>query len=73
MAADVLAFTGSTTADEPAESLLEKAKAWGMTRCLVVGDDENGKLRIGGSISDVAELLFLLKRAERNLLDAVDD
>lgn len=67
--AEILQFTGMTTLDEPPPQLLEKAKAWGMTRCVVVGFDEQGELCFGGSFGDTACALLMLKLAERQLLD----
>lgn len=69
MSAEILSFTGMTCVDEPPEQLLEKAKAWGMERCVVVGFDEAGELCFGGSFGDTACALLMLKLAERQLLD----
>ena len=71
MTADVVSFTGETTLDEPPAGLLEKAKDWGMVRCLVIGTHEDGSLAIGGSFSDVGEMLLLLERAKRDVLAGV--
>lgn len=71
MTGEVVQFKGTIYGDELPESVLEKAKAWDMARALIIGVTEDGELRMGASFSDVAELLLLLKRAERDLMEGV--
>ena len=69
---DVVAFNGITTADEPPESVLEKAKDWDMGHCLVIGCLPDGELIWGGSTSDMQLALTLLERARFRLLSELD-
>lgn len=65
---NVLAFTGATTVPEPPEQFLEKAKAWKMRRCIVIGEDENGGLVWGGSFSEAATINWLIDLAKYDLM-----
>lgn len=66
----VVPFTGITILPEAPETLLEKAKAWGLERVLVVGMTANGEFIMGGSHSEIAESVLLLELAKRDFLDA---
>jgi hypothetical protein len=67
---EILKFTGLSRIPEKPEAILEKAKDWGMERCLVLGwKSENGKLVFGGSHCEVADLVLLLEAAKKALLD----
>lgn len=68
MSENVLPFTGATTVPEPPEQILEKAKAWNMRRCIVVGEDENGELVWGGSFSEADGINWLLDLAKYDLI-----
>lgn len=63
MSENITPFTGFTRHPEPPESLLEKAKLWGMDKCVVIGTNENDELIFGGSFSGEADILFLVMRA----------
>lgn len=65
----VIPFTGFTTLSEPCESLLEKAKLWGMEKCLVIGIDEEGALLFGGSFWNEGESILMLERAKKIIVD----
>lgn len=57
-----------TTVDEPPEQMLEKAKAWGMKRCVVLGEDADGKLVWGASFSDAETINWLLDLAKYDII-----
>lgn len=65
---EVLKFRGITTVDEPPESILEKAKGWGMTQCVVLGFDEHAGLKFGGSLSDAGQIMLMLEAARLELI-----
>jgi hypothetical protein len=54
--------------DEAPEITLEKAKAWGMKRCVVVGESPDGKLIFGMSFSDVETINWMLDLAKAQLI-----
>lgn len=68
--AEVVSFPGDTVADWPVDVALEKAKNWGMERCVIVGTDPDGNLRFGGSTSDIAYMNFVLDMAKADLIGA---
>lgn len=65
---ELIQFSGITCVPEPPEGVLEKAKSWGMDRCLVLGFTEDNETRFGGSFSQLGDMLILLELAKRNLL-----
>lgn len=65
---EVLKFKGITTVDEPIDNILDKAKSWGMIKCVVIGLDENGALKFGGSLSDAGEIMIMLEAAKLDLI-----
>lgn len=67
--ADVVYFGGTTTAPEPAESALEKAKRWELDSVIVVGLKEDGELVVGGNRSDTPLLLYMLAHAAKFLME----
>ena len=67
--ADILRFDGMTFLPESPESVLDKAKEWGMTRCMIVGSNENGDLVFGGSFADAGDMVLLLELAKKFVLD----
>jgi len=70
---EVLPFEGLTTVEIPPAELLDKAKEWGMTKCLVIGVDVDGDLCFGGSFSDVPLINLLLDHAKLHILDVDGD
>lgn len=66
---DILKFTGNTLVDITADELLDAAKTWNMTKCIVVGVDEDDELCFGGSTSDVPMINWLLDLAKQQLLN----
>jgi FMN phosphatase YigB (HAD superfamily) len=53
-----------TDSDDTPQNILEKAKEWGMKACVIIGEDENGKLRFGGSHNDPRLISWLLTQAQ---------
>ena len=62
-----------TTVDLPAEKVLVAAIAHDLKDVVVVGTREDGSLYFAGTSSDGPEVLWLLERAKRKLMDIVDD
>lgn len=71
--ADVLKFSGETTLPETAESVLDNAKAWGMTKCIVIGWKDGKDFVFGGTHCEVGENLLLLEMARTKLIEVVND
>jgi len=69
---EVVSFTGVTRLPEAPETILEKAKAWKMTRCLVIGWNENGEFVYGGSHCEMAENVLLLEIAKKHHLANIE-
>lgn len=67
--AEILKYEGLTTLSEPAESVLEKAKGWGMDRCVIIGYRQDGSLAFGGNHAEAPEILMLLELAKKWLLE----
>lgn len=68
MSAEIVHLGTVTCVIEPPEQVLEKAKAWGMDRCLILGFDEDGALHMGGSFSNLAEMVLLLEAGRHRLM-----
>lgn len=68
---NLVIFDGITLMDEPFEQLLEKAKEWPINRCLVVGYDAEGAVLVGGSFSDIPEIVLLLEAAKRFFIEDI--
>lgn len=71
MSDNITQFPGITTAPEPAESALEKAKDWRLENVLIVGCNEDGELIWGGNFSDVERMSWLLECAKIELMRTV--
>lgn len=69
MVNEVVPFPGNTILPEAPNSILEKAKTWGLERCLVIGWDDNGEFIHGGSHCDIAGNILLLELAKKRQLD----
>ena len=67
--AEIIKFSGLTSLPEPPKTLLQKAKKWGMKKCIVIGTDAEGKTIFGGSFSDAAEIVLLLELAKKFVLE----
>jgi hypothetical protein len=59
-----------TTLDIPAERVLRNAA--GITTAVVLGYNEDGSFYFASSVADGAEVLWLLKLAEKRLLEIGD-
>ena len=62
-----------TTLDLPAEKVLVAAIAHDLKEAVVIGTREDGSLYFAGTSSDGPQVLWLLERARRKLMDIVDD
>lgn len=69
---DMLRFEGMTKVEIPPEELLDAAKSWEMTKCMVLGIDVDGELCFGGSFSDVPLMNLLLDHAKRYVIETED-
>lgn len=56
--------------DEDPAITLEKAKAWGCKRVLILGETEDGKLIWGGSFSDTPVMNWMLDICKAELIEA---
>lgn len=65
---NILEFTGLTSIKEPVDIVLEKAKLWGMDRCIILGFGEGAELIFGGSFSESGEILLLLELGKMEVL-----
>jgi hypothetical protein len=70
--ADILHFTGNTILPADPIEILEKAKAWGLERVVVLGWKEGGEFMFGGSHSEVAEANLLLDLGKRALIGTIE-
>ena len=71
---DILQFSGITKVEVSTTEMLEAAMKWEMTKCVVVGINEDGELCFGGSFSDISLINLLLDRAKQCVLsDDMDD
>ncbi len=68
---NVVQFSGITTIDESPQTTLEKAKCWGMEKCMVIGLDANNQLCFGGSWSEAGEMLLTLEAAKQQIIQTV--
>ena len=67
--ADIIKMGGLTFAPESPESVLEKAKGWGMERCIVAGFNERGGLIFGGSFAEAGDIVLLLEMAKKFVIE----
>ena len=65
---DILNFEGLTTVETPPEEVLQAAKSWEMTKCIVIGIDVDNELCFGGSFSDLPLMNLLLDYAKQHIL-----
>jgi len=68
MTDNVVDFTGSTRVEVSPSEVLKMAEQWGMTRCIIIGEDDDGLMMFGGSFSDTALINLLLDRAKAEVL-----
>lgn len=65
---NVVLFTGLYWADEPADTILQK-QLGAYDKLLIIGWDKEGEFRFSGSLSDKRDILFLLKKAEKFIME----
>lgn len=65
---DVVKFDGLTTADEPADQVLEKAKTWDLEAVVVAGLTSEGGLIVGGNTGDKALVNLIIDLAKQDIL-----
>ena len=58
-----------TSIDIPPERVLESAISVGLTDAIVIGWDKDGDLYFASSIADGANVLWLIEKAKRELLE----
>lgn len=66
--AEIVHLHPITTLSETPESALEKAKEWGMDRCLILGFKEDNSVQFGGSFSEAGDILLLLELGKQYIL-----
>jgi len=71
MTADIVAFPGPTTADIPADQVLQAAIDHGMEDVIVIGWTTDGDLYAATSGGSVGDNLLLLELARRNLIEGM--
>lgn len=67
--AEFLLFDGLTSLPESPESVLDKAKEWGMEKCIIVGYSPEGRMIFGGSFCEPGEIVLLLELAKKFVID----
>lgn len=68
MTAEVRKFTGITSLDSTADSVLEPLLGK-LSGCVVIGWDEAGDLQFASSYADGGTCLWLLEKAKKALLE----
>ena len=66
---EVVLLEGVTSLDIPSERVLESAITVGLNDAIVIGWDKDGELYFASSIADGADVLWLLEKAKKELLD----
>ena len=65
---NVIPMFGEIQHDEPVKVFLEKvSNSAGLETAIVIGEDENGSLFMGGNIGDMKELIWLMFRANNQM------
>ncbi len=65
----VVEFTGSTRLDLPVDTILSKVKKAKLDEIIVIGFDEEGDFYFASSKGDGGDMLWLLEKAKKMLLD----
>lgn len=65
---NVIQFPGETCLDCEPELVLDMAKKWGMTQCIIIGFDAAGELQFGGSTSDAGNIMLMLESAKYDFI-----
>lgn len=69
MTATVVEFDGITTLDVPPARILSKAADAELQSCVVIGYREDGSFYFASSVSDGAEVVWLMEVAKKKLLE----
>ncbi|CAB4164485.1 hypothetical protein UFOVP826_42 [uncultured Caudovirales phage] len=70
---NVVPFPGLTKAWVPPEKVLDGAKEANLSEVLILGYNEDNTLHIYSSTSDIAQLLLMVKRVEKQLVSMAED
>ncbi|MFT0140762.1 hypothetical protein [Alloalcanivorax xenomutans] len=70
---DVTYFNGVTRLPLPAAQILDQAKAANLDLAIVIGYDAEGREYFASSEPDGADVLWLLERCKKALLETVDE
>lgn len=66
---DVTELKTLTKLDLPPERILRRVAEKELAACVVIAEDKTGDIVVHSSRADGAEILWLLKRAERRLME----
>jgi len=55
------------------DAILQKAREWGLTEVIVIGWDKDEKFRFGGSNGALRDISWLLKNAEMQLQELMEE
>lgn len=66
---NIIQFNNIVSAEIPCEKVLQGAIAANLDAVLVIGWDENGEMYSASSMGDVGELLLLIEKYKKELLD----
>lgn len=69
---DVVTFTGITRLDLPPDRLLEAAVG-ALDAVVILGYDKEGKEYFASSYADGGDVLWLMERLKKKLLDVVEE
>lgn len=69
----ILWFSGNTSLDIPAKRVLKTAKEHGLRDVIVIGNDMEGDFYFAGSPGDAREVLWMLARAQKSLMEMMLD
>lgn len=70
LADNVRMFTGTTPNDFDANIMLEAATSANLESVIIIGWDKDGDMFFSSSMGDGPECLWLIKKAEKALLEA---
>lgn len=69
---EIVEFNGITLLDLPVQRILDRASEAKLTTVVVLGYDEDGDEYFASSISDGADVIWIMERAKLKLLRVVD-
>lgn len=68
---EIVQFPGLTTARLPAEQVLDAAINERLDEAVILGWDKDGKLWVSATTADLREILWLIEKAKRFVLEDV--